>query len=117
MWIWDQLKQPGSLRSSVAILGGVTLGLASYFLVRALQFQHSVMDKGKPPSNGAPAFQILWHVQNAFVSAVKLPWVLLIFFYFIWLAVQERNKKNGWVAALAVGLFFVSILRQLIQRS
>jgi hypothetical protein len=75
------------------------------------------MDRGQPPANSALAFVVLWRAQSIFLLAVKLPWVAVIFLYFAWLAVQERNKENGWRAAFFAAFLFVSILRQLIQKS
>ena len=98
------------------MLCGAVVGLVSYLLVHSLQFQHSVMDKGQPPSNSAPALVALWRVQSIFLLAVKLPWVAVVFLFFAWLTVRQRNKEDGWAAAFAAAFFFVSILRQLIQK-
>lgn len=115
--MWGQQKQPGYLRSLFGMLCGVTLGLASYLLAHSLQFQHSVMDKGQPPSDSAPAFLLLWHVQNIMLLAAKLPWVAVIFLYCAWQAVRLRNNENGGWAAFFAAFTFVSILRQLMQKS
>ena len=116
MQIWDQLKQPGYVRSLFAMLCGVTLGIVSYLFSHSMNFHHSMMDKGQAPSSNAPAFVVLWHIQNVFLLAVRLPWVLAIFLYFAWQAVQLRNKEGGWMTAFFAAFLFVSILRQLIQK-
>lgn len=117
MQIWHQLKQLSYLRTLLAMLCGVTLGLARYFLVHSTQFDHSMMDKGQAPSSSAPVYVVLWHIRNVFLMAVRLPWVVAIFFYFAWQAVRLRNKEGGWMAAFFGAFLFVSILRQLIQKS
>ncbi|HLZ13218.1 MAG TPA: hypothetical protein VKP58_11585 [Candidatus Acidoferrum sp.] len=116
MQMWEQLKQPGYVRSMVAILGGTTLEVASYILVHSFQFNPSVMGRGQRPASSALAFIVLWRIRNVFILAFKLPWVAVIFLCFAWLAIQGRNKENGWRYAFFAAFIFVSILRQLIQR-
>jgi|SRR5882757_1217081 len=116
MQILNQVKQPGYLRSLVAMLGGVVLGVAATLWVHLFQSHLSVIERGPQPWNGPPAFLVLRYIEKAYLIMGGLPYIALIFLYIGYRAVQLRNHKEGWKAAFFVGFILIFVLRQIAQK-
>ena len=113
---WDQLKRPSYVRSLVAMLGGTLFAIVLRFVVPFTQLHRSVMDRGQPPSGGAPAFLLLWRIENVFLLAGSWPWSGLVLLYFGWMVIRLRNRDDGWVLSFLVGCILVTTLSQLMQK-
>jgi hypothetical protein len=113
--MWNQLKQPGSFRSLIALVGGTVFAIGSVMLQR-FQPHVSVMDKGQPPSNGSSIFLWMWQAQALLARTSSWPWILPLFLACAGFAIHQRNKEKGWIAAMMAGMAFVSLLFQLIQK-
>ena len=117
MQIWDRLRQPGYVRSLVAMLGGTLFAKVALSLIHILQLylHHSVMDKGQPPSASSPALLLFWRAGDALLLAATWPGVVLVFLYLVWRTIQLRHQKEGGMAAFFAGLMLVFVVQKLVQ--
>ncbi len=116
MQILNQLKQPGYLRSLVAMLGGAVLGVVAILCVHLFQSHLSVMERGPQPWNGPPASLVLRYIEKVYLTMGGLPYIALIFLYIGYRAVRLRNHEEGWKAAFFVGFILIFVLRQIAQK-
>lgn len=117
MQIWNQLRQPGYVRSLVAMLGGTLIAIVALSLIHILQLylHHSVMDKGQPPSAIPPALLLFWRAGDVLLLAARWPGVVLVFLYLVWRMIQLRHKKDGGMAAFFAGVMLVFVVQKLVQ--
>lgn len=115
MQVWDELKRPGHLRSLVAMLAGTVFALGWMLTAQSL-LGFSVMGKGQMPPNGPLLYRIMLDLHELLVLVNSWPWILLLLALFAWKAIRQRDKKEGWIAAMLTGVALISALAQLVQK-
>jgi len=98
------------------MLGGAVLGVVAILLVHLFQSHLSVMERGQQPLNGPPASLVLLYIEKAYLTMGKLPGIALIFLYVVYRAIQLRDHKEGWKAALFAGFTLIFVLSQVAQK-
>jgi hypothetical protein len=111
--VWDQVKDAGGFRSTLAFVGGAVFRVAIYLLGEAVQPGISVMDRGQPTSNMPSFFWWHWRILRMVNS---WPWIGVIFLVFSCLALLKPKRERGWTFALVAGLAFAGILKSLVLK-
>jgi len=114
--MWNQLKQPGSFRSLIALLCGTLFAIGLSLSAQWFALHKSVMDNSQPPSNSSSIFLWMWKAHALIVAVSSWPWIVLLFLIFTGSAIYQRNQEKGWLSAMMAGIAFVSMLTQLIQK-
>ena len=105
-------KRLSTLRSLAAALAGVILQVVALLVLRPLQ-RRSVLDPQPLPHSPFP-----W--VEAYLRALQWvqtwPQSLVLFLFFLVLAIRKREKDRGWTFAFLAGVMVPGMLFQFFSR-